>query len=61
MHGLKADREIAEDSLTIPADSFLTTIQYQHLFVSESWKREWSGQDIDADSLLFSIRYYHAL
>lgn len=62
MHGLKADMEIAEDSLTIPADSFLTTIQYQHFVrFRELKERMRSGQDIDADSLvILNPGYYHA-
>lgn len=62
LHGLKTDREICEQNLTIPADTFLSTAAYQNYINFKKYKQRISGgQTINPDSLIATNpQYYHA-
>ncbi len=53
--GMKTNREIADSSLNLPADSFLQTNQYQLFLGFRRYKKEISeGKDVNPDSLILS-------
>ncbi len=60
--GLKEDREIADSSLTIAADSFLLTKEYRNFEIFRNFKqRIFDNEKIDADSLVASNpQFYNA-
>jgi isopenicillin-N N-acyltransferase-like protein len=61
LRGMKQNREICDSSLTIPADSFLETKDFQNFLTYRKFKQRIAdGEDIDTDSLIASNpNYYH--
>jgi isopenicillin-N N-acyltransferase like protein len=58
--GMKSDREIADSSLNLPADSFLVTRSYQMLLNYRKFKKEISeGGEVNPDSLIASNPNYY--
>jgi hypothetical protein len=62
LHGLKENREIADSSLTIAADSFLLTPAYKNFVLFRTLKQQiMDGGQINADSLVTSNpEFYNA-
>ena len=62
LQGMKEDREIADSSLTIPADPFLSTKAFKEFEVFRSLKqRALDGGNVNADSLIASNpEFYNA-
>ncbi|MCW3093419.1 MAG: peptidase [Ferruginibacter sp.] len=60
LRGMQQDREISEASLTIPADSFLTTPAYKNFQQFRSIKQRIAdGGEVNADSLVASNPNYY--
>jgi isopenicillin-N N-acyltransferase-like protein len=58
--GMKADREIADSSLNLPADSFLLTRQYQLFLEYRTYRKELlEGREVNPDSLIASNPSYY--
>jgi hypothetical protein len=62
MNGMKANREIMDSLLTIPADSFLLTEQFRLFLKFRNYKKEMlEGKEINPDSLIATNpNYYQA-
>lgn len=62
LSGLKENREISEASLTIAADSFLTTAEYKNFLRFRGYKQRIADkQEVNVDSLILSNpQYYHS-
>ena len=62
LRGMKIDKEIYEQNLTIPADTFLSTNAYKSFIAFRKFKqRLYNSQKIDPDSLVATNpQYYHA-
>jgi len=55
LSGMKINREIADSSLSLPADSFLLTNQYRLFLQFRAFKKEISeGKEVSPDSLIAS-------
>ncbi|MES2891110.1 MAG: C45 family peptidase [Bacteroidota bacterium] len=62
MQGMQQSQEIAVDSLTIPADSFLQTTDFKNFETFRTFKQRIArGEQVDTDSLVNSNpNYYHS-
>lgn len=62
LRGMKNDQEINEQNLTVPADAFLSTTQYQNFVNFRKMRQQvLDGETINTDSLVATNpQYYHA-
>ncbi len=62
MQGMQQSQEIAVDSLTMPADSFLQTTDFKNFETFRTFKQRIArGEQVDTDSLVNSNpNYYHS-
>lgn len=62
LRGMQQDQEVSDTSLTIPADSFLLSQDYQHFVAFRKFKQRLAdGDKVDPDSLVASNpEFYHA-